>query len=409
VHRVARYLGLLLRWRNLIVLNTLGITALALVVSLVLPKGYTAVARLLPPNEDGDVFGLMNPLGGGLSNRLSRLRVGSVSEWPLSELMVGVLSSRTVMDQVAQQCSLARYYRIKPARTEEIRKLLAGLSRFAVGDEGIVTIAVEAKSPRLAADLANAYVGRLDEFLRSSNMSRGHNMRVFLERRLVEVDSTLLVAQESLRVYQERNHIVSVDQETEAAIDAYATLKSQAYVKQAELDAVSDAASADNPFVLTLRRELAAYQEQLRTLERGAGGRGFGVGFALSFEHLPAAAADFAGRYRDYRIQEEAFSMLSQQHEYAKVLEARDAPTLTVLDSAVPPQKKSSPKRLKITLAAFVFSLAMGVAFAFLMQYFESLRGQKPGEYETWQALRRQAADAVLGVTRLFRPRRQPE
>ncbi|MBM3314601.1 hypothetical protein FJY71_01985, partial [candidate division WOR-3 bacterium] len=194
--RVVQYLGVLLQWRRLIVLNTAAITLLALVISLVLPKGYTAVARLLPPSEETDMFGLMNPLGGGLSSRLSRLRVGASSDWPASELMVGVLASRTVTDRVAEQCSIARYYRIKPQKTEAIRKLLAELSSFVVGDEGIVTIEVEAKSPRLAAAVANAYVGRLDEFLRSSNMSRGHNMRAFLERRLVEVDSTLLIAQE---------------------------------------------------------------------------------------------------------------------------------------------------------------------------------------------------------------------
>jgi capsule polysaccharide export protein KpsE/RkpR len=224
-------------------------------------------------------------------------------------------------------------------------------------------------------------------------------MRVFLERRLVEVESTLALAQESLRSYQERYRMVSVDQETKAAIDAYATLKSQAYLKQAEFEAVSSAASSDNPFVLSLRRELDAYQDQLRKLETGGGTGGFGVGFAVSFEQLPARAAEFARRYRDYRIQEEAYAMLSQQYEYAKVLEARDAPTLTVLDYAVPPQKKSAPKRALIVLAAFLFSLTAGVTLAFLLEYHAFVRRERPGEYAYWAAV----GDEVSQLTRRFR------
>jgi hypothetical protein len=143
---------------------------------------------------------------------------------------------------------------------------------------------------------------------------------------------------------------------------------------------------------------LAAFQEQIGRLERGENKAGFGVGFALSFEHLPAVAAEYARRYRDHRILEEAYAMLSQQHEYAKVLEARDAPTLAVLDYAVPPQRKSAPRRARITMTLFFFGLLSSVAFAFVADYFQQLRVQSPGEYEAWDALRRQAV-AALGTT----------
>lgn len=405
--RLAHYLLVLLRWRRLIVLNTLAITVLALVVSLILPKSYTGVARLLPPAGDEDVFGLSGTglLGSSPAGRLGRLaRISAMtSEGTPSDIMVGILGSRSIMDRVAAECSIGYYYRIKPAKTEAIRRQLAALSKFRVGDEGIVTILTTAKTPSLAAKIANTYVAQLDSFLRNSNISRGHVMRVFLERRLAEVDSTLRVAQESLRVYQERTRMVSVDDETRAAIDAYAQLKSQAYLKQAELEAVSDAASEDNPFVVSLRRELEAYQDQLRRLERGMSTGGFGVGFAVSFEHLPAAAAEFARRYRDYRIQEEAYAMLSQQYEYAKVLEARDAPTLTVLDYAVPPQRKSAPKRMMIVAAAFLFSLIAGISLALLIEYYAFLRRERPNDYSQWALVGEELSRLSRGVRRLLR------
>jgi len=386
VNRLATYLGVILKWRRLIFYNTLIITVLVLAITFVLPRRYTATAQLLPPTDEGDIFGLTSILGTGMGG-LSKLRISGLGgASTASDLMAGIILSRTVMDRVAERCSIAYYYRIKPTKTDQVRKQLKGMTKVGVGAEGIVSIAVGAKTPQLAAKVANAYIAELDSFLRTSNISRGRNMRLFLERRLLEVESTLAVAQESLKSFQARHHVVAVDEELRAAIDAYARLKSQAYLKQAELEALRDVASPDNPYYRNLQREAEAFTEQLRRLEVG-GSKGFGVGFAVAFARLPDVGAEFARRYRDYKIQEETYLMLCQQYEYAKVLEARDAPTLTVLDYAVPPQRHTYPRRSLMTLAAFVFSLFVGVALAYTAEYFVYLRLNRPEEYERWLAL----------------------
>ncbi|MEO0026088.1 MAG: Wzz/FepE/Etk N-terminal domain-containing protein [candidate division WOR-3 bacterium] len=400
--RIATYLSVILQWRRLIIINTLVVTLLVLAVSYILPRRYTAVAQLLPPNEEGDLFGLTSILGGGVGGGLSRLRLGAFgSATGASEIMAGILTSRTVMDRVAEICSVAYYYRINPVNTEKTRKQLARMTRVSVTDEGIVRIAVEAKNPQLAAKVANCYISELDQFLRTSNISRGRNMRLFLEKRLQDVQKTLAAAQESLTAFQVTHKVVAVDEETRAAIDAYARLKSQAYLKQAELDAVRDIASPDNPYFLNLQREVNAFLDQLRRLEQGGGRQGFGVGFAVDFSHLPSIGAEFARRYRDYRIQEETYAMLYQQYEYAKVLEARDAPTLTVLDYAVPPQRHSFPRRGGLVIAAFLFSFGLSVLYAFANEYFQFLQNAKPAEYEKWYNLRQEFKSALAGFLRI--------
>ncbi|MEO0080204.1 MAG: GNVR domain-containing protein [candidate division WOR-3 bacterium] len=408
MNRVPKYLGVILKWRRLIVINVLGLSLITYGITWLLPKRWTAVAQILPPSEESDPFGLSQILGTGLGSSLSRLRLGAIAgAGTVSDVMAGIIDSRTVMQKVAEQCSLAWYYRIKPSKTELLVRQLREMTRVKVGDEGILQIAVEAKTPHLAAKLANSFIAQLDSFLRSSNMSRGRNMRVFLEHRLAEVESTLALAQESLQAFQSRHKVVALDEETKAAIDAYARLKSQVYLKQAELEVVQGVASADNPYEIGLRRELTAYQEQLRQLERGGTGRGFGVGFGVAFERLPAVGAEFARRYRDYKIQEETYAMLYQQFEYAKVLEARDAPTITVLDYAVPPQKRSYPRRTLITAVVFVFSLVASLAFAFIMEYFEFLRQTKPDEFESWRAVWTQLSAAFRGLVRIFSPKKK--
>jgi uncharacterized protein involved in exopolysaccharide biosynthesis len=387
VNRLVKYLGVILKWRRLIFWNTLVLTLLAVAVSFMLPSRYTATAQLLPPSDDGDVFGITSLLGGGASSSLSKLKAGLSGSTTSSDLMMGILSSRSVMQHVAERCSIATYYKIRNATPENSVRQLKDMSKFAASDEGIVKIAVEAKTRWLAAQVANAYVAELDSFLRHSNISRGRNMRVFVEKRLGQLDTSLAVARESLRAFQEVNKVASVDDETKAAIDAYARMKSELSVKEAEYEAARSAASGGNPYVDNLRREINASRDELRKLEQGGGSSGYGVGYGVSFERLPGVAAQFARRYQDFKIQEEAYATLYQQYEYASILEARDAPALTVLDYAAPPERRSFPRRTVIVGAVFVFSLLAGLCFAFVAEYFDFVRVARPEEYGGWRNL----------------------
>ncbi|MBM3322054.1 hypothetical protein FJY69_01005 [candidate division WOR-3 bacterium] len=400
MNRLVKYLSVILKWRKLIFWNTVVLTALAVIVSFILPPRYTATAQLLPPSEDADMFGMTSLLGGGMASGLSRLRVGMSGVGTPSDLMVGILSSGTVMGNVARRCSIAYYYRIKKNSAEQTGKQLKSMTKLAATDEGIVRISVEAKTRDLAAKVANTYVAELDSFLRHSNISRGRNMRVFIEHRLAQVEADLAEARDSLRAFQQRYKVVAVDDETRAAIDAYARLKSQLSIKEAELQAARTAASDDNPHVANLAREIAGFREALAKLEQGNVKSGFGVGFGVSFERLPDVAAEFARRYRDYRIQEESYATLYQQYQYASILEARDSPTLTVLDHAAPPERKSFPKRSIIVAAVFMFSLAAGAAFAFISEYFEVIRTTRPDEYDGWRHVR----DSLAASFRRVRP-----
>jgi capsule polysaccharide export protein KpsE/RkpR len=140
---------------------------------------------------------------------------------------------------------------------------------------------------------------------------------------------------------------------------------------------------------------------ELGKIEAGGSSAGFGVGFGVPFERLPGVAAEFARRYQDFRIQQEAYSTLYQQYEYARVLEARDAPTLTVLDYAVPPERRSFPRRTLIVCAVLGFSFFAGVAFAMIAEYFASIKTTRPEEYEAWRDI---AGDLVSLVRALRHP-----
>jgi LPS O-antigen subunit length determinant protein (WzzB/FepE family) len=63
--------------------------------------------------------------------------------------------------------------------------------------------------------------------------------------------------------------------------------------------------------------------------------------------------------YRQTRIQETVFEFLTQQYEMAKIQEAKELPTVRVMDPAVPPERKSGPIRTLVVSLCLLAGLAL--------------------------------------------------
>jgi len=91
------------------------------------------------------------------------------------------------------------------------------------------------------------------------------------------------------------------------------------------------------------------------------------------------AATDpgYIGRLRDFKYQEAMFENLSKQLELAKLDEANEGTTIQVVDVALPPERKSFPKRI----------LTAGVAMAVaLLAMLLRLRAPQPVPAGTFPA-----------------------
>ncbi len=371
---ILKYLKVLLKYRKLIIYNVLIFAVAAAIISFVLPQKFKTTARILPPSEDTDVFGALSSAGLSIP-KLSRLaRGGSLFRGSTpSDLIAVIMQSRTILEQVVQDCDLLKVYRVKKG-IEPAIKTLSRATEIKVGEEGVIELTVVAKKPKLVADIANSYIANTDKFLKESNMSRGYNMRVFIEKRLVTAEQELKQTSDSLRIFQEKNKVVALDEETRAIIDAYASLKSELLKREMELAISKDISTPDNPYILSTKREIDEFKKQLQEIESGKKKSGFGVGFAVAFSKLPAVAQEFAQKLRDFKVQEEIYALLQQQYEQAKILEVRDTPNITILDYARIPEKRSFPKRKVIVVFALILSFIGASIAAFVIEYWNRLQ-----------------------------------
>ena len=237
-------------------------------------------------------------------------------------------------------------------------------------------ITVETESPPLAADIANYYVANLDRLNRTLNVSKAGQNRAFIERRLAETQVNLAKAEETLKEFQTQNKTVAVEAQSSAMIQAAAQIQAQITAQEVQLQVMSGYLSPDNPELSRVRSSIGELKKQLYLLESGKGGKGMLPGDRLhpAMVTVPGLALHYGRLLRELKVQETLYTLLTSQLEQAKLAEARDTPTVQVLDPAIPAEKKSKPRILLNTIIAGVLALFVGIFLAFFLEYLDRMR-----------------------------------
>jgi tyrosine-protein kinase Etk/Wzc len=328
------------RHRRLLAANVAATTLIALVISLLLPKWYTARAVLLPPTSDDIASALAEMAPRGLG------AIGIPGAPTLADVFVAVLKSRSVADRIVERFGLVKRYDV-PDREKAVLQLEDHVT-FRVGDEGTIAILVEDRDPKTAAAMANAYVEELDRFNRQTRTTSASRTRTFIESRLQLAQRDLAGAEDRLRDYQQRRNLPAMSPAARGEAEIGANLMAQKIALEVRLQILRESLSETSEEVRRARQELAAIERQV------------GV--------LPRAGVEVMRLWREVKVQEQVFELLTAQLVEARIRETRDSPTVQVLDQAVPPLHKSRPKRAVIVIAGLLIGLAGSFAIALLVE-----------------------------------------
>jgi capsule polysaccharide export protein KpsE/RkpR len=200
--------------------------------------------------------------------------------------------------------------------------------------------------------------------------SSAREERQFLERRVAESKKDLDLTSQQLRDFEEKNRIIDLPEQSKAVVSAMATLQGEVMTKQLQLSYVNSFSANDEATTDQLRQQLAVMETKMRSLETvepdskaAASTRDRRSSLFPAALSVPKLRFELMELYRQQKIQETVFFLLTQRHEMAKVNEARDTSTFQIIDHAVVPMKKSRPHRSVIVLAGFAASLAVAAAW----------------------------------------------
>ena len=360
---------------------------LATIISLVIPKQYESTTQLMPADtKSGGGLGMamMAAIGGGGGKGGGGLLGGSGGLGGLggiaSDLLgakdpgavwADMLGSRSVEDRIIDRFALRKVYRVD--YWEAARKVLKEKTQISVDRKsGVITIVVTDRQPQRAQQMAQAYIDELDRLNALVATSSARRERIFLEQRLQEVKHNLADASGQFAQYASNNTVIDVDAQTKAMVEGAAVLQGQLIAAQSELDGLQQIYTANNVRV----RSLKARVDELRSQLQKMGGSDASLDPATasssqsqsdqlypSIRKLPLLGVRWLDLYRETKIQQAVYGMLTEEYESAKIEEAKEIPTVKVLDPPSWPERRSSPRRTLIVLLGMMLAFVGGIVW----------------------------------------------
>ena len=339
-----------------------------LVVSFLLPKIYESTATLLPQLESNNGVGLGALFASGAASSAAQSLGISLPGSPATptDVFTAMLKSRIMADDIIRRFNLMEHYETKTMH--DARGSLEGATRIVVTKEKVIKVAVEDRDPQLASDIANFYVSNLDRLNQTLSVSKARENRKFIEQRVAETQTALVKVEDALKEFQTQNRTVAIEAQSKAMIEATAMIQAQIMAQEVQLQVMGSYLSSNNPEIARVQSSISELRKQLQIMETGKSGKERLPGDRLrpAITSVPTLALEYGRLARDLKVQETLYALLISQYEQAKLTEARDTPTVQVLDPAIPAERKSRPKILLNVLIAGILSLFVGIFWAFV-------------------------------------------
>jgi len=375
---------LLWRQRQFLFRFTCAAMLLSVVVALLIPNRYDSTARLMPPDQSNSNMAKLALLAGQAGEGLGALAGDALGLKSSGALFVGILESRTVRDDVVSRFDLRKAYGDR--RWEDARSDLANNTEISEDRKsGIITVRVTDRNAQRAAAMAEEYVEELNRVVAQLNTTSAHRERVFLEDRLAQVKQDLETAEKDFSEFASKNTALDIPEQGKAMIEAAGALQGQLIAAQTELEGLKQIYTDNNVRTRTMQARVDELRSQLQQLggkpdldsPRNNGDDGT---IYPSIRELPLLGVGYADFYRRTKVEETVFESLTQEYELAKVEEAKETPSVKVLDPPDVPEKKSFPPREAMVLSSSMLAFAVAALFVFARAQWDETDPNHPGK-----------------------------
>ena len=331
------------RAKLLLACTTLAGLLIGLALALHAKPFYVASAVFLPPRSTDSLASSAGGLFGSTDN---------------SDIYLGLLASRTLAEDIIEHLDLMQVYHVQLHVDAE--KALAGASSFAETKNSLITVAVKAESPQLAADIANAYLDALYRLNGQMQESGSMHRREFLEQQVDDQRKAMLEAETDLKRTQESTGVTLPAGEAQAALSNTSSLQSQIDSAQARLAGLRTGATDNNPEVIAARNEINQLQAELAQQESAGSSQGI-----AGNRKVPELSLLLAQKTREVALRDGVYQALVQQYERARLSAIDPGAQLQIVDRAVPPERKAGPARKQYLVYGFLLGLMAGLLFLF--------------------------------------------
>jgi len=378
---------------------------LSLAIAFLLPVRYESQTRLMPPDQQGGSGLAMlaalasrgggggssggSGAGGGIAGSLGQVTTDLLGLKTSGALFVDMLGGATVEDRLIQKFDLRKVYHDR--YWQDARKDLAKHTTVSEDRKsGVISITVSDRDPRRAQQMAQFYVESLNGLMSQVSTSSARRERLFLEQRLKSAKENLDAAAQDFSVYASKTGTLDLPSQTKAMVESEATLQGQLIAAQSELEGLEQIYTGNNIRVRSLRARIAGLKQHVENMSGNKADLTSEespiAGDFPSIRKLPLVGVRWANLYRESKIQETVYELLTQEYEFAKIQEAKEIPTVNVLDAALLPEERSFPPRVIIIVLGAFLSLFLAGGFVIgAASWKQSESPEKQLAAEIWQ------------------------
>ena len=362
------YLIVLLKHKRKVFFITFGTALITAIISLLVPSIYQAGTQILPPQQNGTSIAQIFSGTGSMSMGGSILNLQTSDD-----LYVSLLESRTVLDRIIDRFDLLRIYNVT-VREDARRKLLGAVHIIADPKSEIITIDVEDKDPKRAADMANAFVEELKNMKNGLALTGVGQRKLFFKKQMDDAKSALLNSENAMKAFQEKTGLVEANAQGEAVIEEIAQIKAQIAAQEVTLSVMKTYSTSSNPEFQKAHDTLKGLKVQAAKLE--SNGNFSDSGPIIPTGKMPAIQEDYLNKLRDIKFNETLYELLSKQYEAAGIEEAQDPTIIQIIDRAVVPQRRARPRRSLMVMVATVLGFFLSLILGFLFEYKEQITAE---------------------------------
>jgi len=346
--------------------------ALGLTIAFLTPKQYQSSARIMPPGNSMGGAAMLAALAGRAGGNLGTLGMlagGLLGGGGNTALFIDLLRSGTVSGHLIDRFDLQhvyhKRYRIDTAKYLAHHTVIADDKK-----SGVITLTFTDTDPVRARDIAQGYLDELNKLVNETNTSSAHQERLFIEKRLKGAQADLEKAQQRMGEFSSTHATIDIKEQTRAMVDAAARLQSQLIVEQSGLDSLRQIYGDGNVRVRSAQARIAVLQSEILKMSGSSkalpSDDATSAGTSISsgsdelyppLRQLPRLAVPYADLYREVRVQETVYELLTQQLEMARIQEAKDTPVVSVIDAPGIPEKKSYPPRALMAIIIMFIAL----------------------------------------------------
>ena len=358
-------ISLLLSYKKMILITSFIVTAIMAVYLFAFAKvWFLSTANVMPARKAGG--GMLDGIASGISSTLKDIGVTQIAGKGKADgtySPLALISSRNLQEQIIKEFNLMKVYEAE--NMEDAVKEFSEHASADVLEEGNIGVSFEDTDPKRAATIANRLVRGMNETNSRLAIEEAKFNRTYIEMRYSKLLADLDSTEKALGAFQKKYGVYELKTQATAQLTVLGTLEQQRYMAEVQAQNAAQLYGEDAAETRIMRSQVADLSSKLEGMKTGMDKNA--SSYFVPMDVMPDVALEYIRLTRDFEIQSKLKALLLPRYEQAKLDESKQSLAYVVMDSAIPPERKSRPKRSIMLLSAFLGTLALTSIFVVAM------------------------------------------